>query len=516
MTETESRSLDPTLAERPVLPRRVRITARRAFRLLALLAVCTGPLTASPSTARGDDSDPMNVLFIISDDLTANALSCYGNELCRTPNIDRLAATGTRFTRAYCNATYCGPSRASFLTGYYPHATGVLGYTSPRPAIGDRATWPQHFMNAGYYTARVSKVYHMGVPGGIEYGGDGRDHDLGNGADDPASWTERYNSPGPEWKAPGEGETLEGNPDGKKPVVGGNTFVVVEAEGDDFVHSDGKTSLKAAELVKRHADEPYFLAVGFVRPHVPFVAPKNYFEPFKPYADLPLPPKVPGDWDDIPKAGINYKTSVNMKMDIRRQKKAVGGYYASVAYVDAQVGKVLDALDESGQADNTIVIFTSDHGYHLGEHDFWAKVSLRDESSMVPLIVRVPGKRPAVCHSLVELIDLYPTISRLCGLEPPQRIQGLDISPMFDAPDTEVRDAAFCVAPSRKGFLLREDRWAYIQYEEDASKGIELFDVQKDPEQYTNLAFDDEYASVVERFREKMADKLASIRDNDL
>ena len=449
-----------------------------------------------------------NVLFIISDDLTSTALSCYGNEVCRTPNIDGLAAQGTRFTRAYCNATYCGPSRASFMSGYYPHATGVLGYTSPRPAIGDRATWSQYFKNAGYHTARVSKIYHMGVPGGIEEGGDG--------ADDPDSWTERFNSPGPEWKAPGVGETLEGNPDGKKPVVGGNTFVVVEAEGDDLVHSDGKTAAKACELIAQHQDKPFFLAVGFVRPHVPFVAPKPYFEPFLPYEKLTLPPKIPGDWDDIPKAGINYKTSVNMKMDERRQKKAVGGYYASVAYMDAQVGKVLDALERSGQADNTLVIFTSDHGYHLGEHDFWAKVSLRDESAMVPLIVKVPGKKPAVCHSLVELIDLYPTIAQLCGLDVPARLQGRDLSPMFDDPSFSVRDAAFCVAPSSRGFLLREDRWAYLQYAEDASKGIELFDMEEDPKQYTNLAARPDHQAEVERLKAKLAAKLTEIRTNDL
>lgn len=482
--------------------------------LLALI-VCLLSGAIAPPLSAADGKRP-NVLFIISDDLTPTALSCYGNTICQTPNIDRLAGQGTRFTRAFCNGTYCGPSRASLLSGYYPHATGVLGYTSPRPAIGDRATWPQHFKNADYYTARVSKIYHMGVPGGIEYGGDGRDHNDGDGADDPASWTEKFNSPGPEWKAPGVGETLENNPDGKKPVVGGNTFVVVEADGDDMVHSDGKTAAKAVELIHEHADEPFFLAVGFVRPHVPFVAPKNYFEPFLPYDELPLPPKVPGDWEDIPKAGINYKTSVNMKMDIRRQKKAVGGYYASVAYVDAQVGKVLDALEKSGQADNTIVIFTSDHGYHLGEHDFWAKVSLRDESAMVPLIIRVPGKQPAVCDSLVELLDLYPTTASLCGLEVPARLQGLDISPMLDDPSHRARDCAFSVAPSRKGFLLREDQWAYIQYAEDASNGIELFDVTADPNQYTNLAADPEFAAVVEGFEDKLAAKLQAVRDHDL
>ncbi|MFP6905869.1 MAG: sulfatase [Verrucomicrobiota bacterium] len=449
-----------------------------------------------------------NVLFIISDDLTYTALSCYGNTVCRTPNIDAIAARGTRFTRAYCQGTYCGPSRASFMSGYYPHATGALGYASPRPKIGTRATWAQHYKDQGYYTARVGKIYHMGVPGGIESGGDG--------ADDPASWTERFNSPGPEWKAPGDGETLQNNPDGKKPAVGGNTFVVVEADGDDLVHADGKTARKAVELIHRHKDKPFWLGVGFVRPHVPFVAPRSYYPPFKPYDTMVLPEKVPGDWDDIPKAGINYCTSSNMKMDIRRQKKAVGGYYASVAFMDAQVGKVMQALKQAGLEDNTIVIFTSDHGYHLGEHDFWAKVSLRDESAGVPLIISVPGKKPAVCHSLVELLDLYPSTAKLCGLAIPERIQGLDISPMLDQPAHRVRDAAFSVAPSRKGFLLREDSWACIQYGENAGGGLELFNMEKDPRQYTNLEGNPEYASVVEGFKAKFAAKLKALRENDL
>ena len=449
-----------------------------------------------------------NVLFIISDDLTATALSCYGNTVCKTPNIDRLAARGTRYTRAYCQGTYCGPSRASFMSGYYPHATGVLGYRSPRPNIGNRVTWSQHFKNNGYYAARVSKIYHMGVPIGIEQGS--------HGADDEASWTERFNSKGPEWRAPGDGETLQNNPDGKKPAVGGNTFVVVEADGDDLVHSDGKTAKKAAELIHLHKNKPFWLGVGFARPHVPFVAPRSYYPPFKPYSKMVLPPKVKGDWDDIPKAGINYCTSLNMKMDIRRQKKAVGGYYASVAYMDAQVGKVLDALDEAGLREKTIVIFTSDHGFHLGEHDFWAKVSLHEESAAVPMIISVPGKKPAVCHSLVELLDLFPTVSALCGLEVAERLQGKNIAQTLDDPKHEVRSSAFSVAPMRKGFLLREDKWAYIQYREDASGGSELFDMEKDPKQYTNLAKDPAHAKRVTSFKANLAMKLKEERDNDL
>ncbi len=486
--------------------------SRRGLLVIAsLLLLMSQRLTAAENAA-----EQYNVLFIISDDLTATALSCYGNEVCHTPNIDAIAAKGVRFTRAYCQGTYCGPSRASMLSGYYPHATGVLGYKNPRPQIGDRATWPQHFKNNGYYSARVSKIYHMGVPGGIETGGDGRDHDGGNGADDAASWTERFNSPGPEWKAAGDGETLEGNPDGKRPVVGGNTFVVVEADGDDLVHSDGKTAAKAVELLAKHRDEPFWLGVGFVRPHVPFVSPRKYYEPFLPYSSMVLPTKVPGDWDDIPKLGINYKTSLNMQMDVRRQKKAMGGYYASVAFMDAQVGKVMQALRENGLEKKTIVIFTSDHGYHLGEHDFWAKVSLHEESAAVPLIISVPGKKPAVCNSLVELLDLYPSISKLCGLEVPKRLQGKDISPLLDDPTLQVRDAAFSVAPARKGFLLREDRWVYIQYKEDASGGIELFDMDNDPNQYKNLAELPEYAGVVKQFKKRFAIKMQELRDNDL
>ncbi len=446
-----------------------------------------------------------NVLFIISDDLTATALSCYGNQVCKTPNIDRLAARGTRFTHAYCQGTYCGPSRASFMSGYYPHATGILGYISPRKAIGDRATWAQHFKNAGYYTTRVSKIFHMGVPGGIEKGDDG--------ADDPISWTERFNSQGPEWKAPGVGETLEGNPDGKKPVIGGNTFVVVEADGDDLVHSDGKTAAKACELIDLHKHEKFFLAVGFVRPHVPFVAPKPYYAPF-PFSQMTLPEKIAGDWDDIPRAGINYKTSKNMQMNVVRQKKAVAGYYASVAYMDRQVGKVMAALKKAKLDDKTIVIFTSDHGYHLGEHDFWAKVSMHEESALVPLIISVPGKQPAVCSSFTELLDLYPTISSLCGLNVPARLQGKDISRMLDDPSHQVRDAAFCV--NGRGFLLRERKWAFIQYAENGSKGIELFDMEKDPLQYTNLAELPEYRDVVQRFQKKLVEKLKAVRNNDL
>jgi len=457
----------------------------------------------------GKEKEKLNVLFIISDDLTTTALSNYENRMCKTPNIDKLATEGMRYTRAYCQYPVCGPSRASFMFGYYPSATETYGYVSGRKNVGEeRDSWSQLFKKNGYYTARVSKIYHMGVPGDIEKGV--------NGADDEASWAERFNSPGPEWKAEGEAELVQNNPYGLKPRQGGNVMTIVKAEGNDLVHSDGKTAKKASELIRKHKDEPFFLAVGFVRPHVPFVAPKKYFEPY-PYEQMVLPPKVENDWDDIPAKGINYVTSVNAQMSEEQGKKAIAGYYASVSYMDAQVGKVLKTLEEEGLEDNTIVIFTSDHGFHLGEHRFWMKVSLHEESVRVPLIIKVPGKEPGVCNSFAELLDLYPTVAELAGLETSSHLQGKSLVETLDDPSFEVRDMAFSMNNWRgKTYLLRSKKWAYIQYDEDAGSGIELFDMDYDPGQYNNLANNPQYADVVAEFKERLQQKLKEVRTNDL
>jgi choline-sulfatase len=449
-----------------------------------------------------------NILFIISDDLTATAVSSYENKACNTPNIDKLASEGIRYTRAYTQYPVCGPSRASLMSGYYPTATRTYGYVSGRENIGpERKTWSQLFKENGYYTARVSKIFHMGVPIDIENGS--------NGTDDEASWTERFNSQGPEWKAGGEAELVQGNPTGTLPRKGGNVMTIVKAEGNDLVHSDGKTAHKAIELIKKHKNEPFFLAVGFVRPHVPFVAPKNYFEPY-PYQKILMPKKVEGDWNDIPKRGINYVTSINGQMTSDQEKKAVAAYYASVSYMDAQVGKVLKGLKEEGLEDNTIIIFTSDHGFHLGEHSFWMKVSLHEESVRVPMIIKVPGKKPAVCNSFVELLDLYPTIAELAGLETSKHLQGKSLAKTIENPNHEVRKMAFSVSQGGKTFLLRTEKWAYIQYDEDAKSGIELFDMENDPKQFTNLANKAAYAKTVSFFQKELRKKLIEVRTNDL
>lgn len=475
-----------------------------------MIAICILCLLKIQIACIAQGNDRPNVLFIISDDLTTTALSCYGNPVASTPHIDRLASQGTLYTRAYCQVPFCGPSRASMMFSYYPSATRTYGYVSGRENVGaNRKSWSQLFKENGYYTARVSKIYHMGVPSNIEEGSDG--------TDDEASWTERFNSQGPEWKAEGEAELVQNNPYGTKARQGGNVMTIVRAEGDDLSHSDGKTAAKGMELIRKYKDKPFFLALGFVRPHVPFVAPKKYFEPY-PHQQIILPPKVVNDWDDIPARGINYVTSVNARMSEEQEKKAVAGYYASVSYMDAQVGKVLKTLEEEGLEKNTIVIFTSDHGFHLGEHRFWMKVSLHDESARIPLIIKVPGQKPGFCHSFAELLDLYPTVAELAGLKFSKHLQGKSLAKTIKDPDHKVRDMAFSITP-RGGnidFMLRTDKWAYIQYDEDAKSGMELFDMENDPKQYNNLAYNPKFERIVQDFQEELRLKLEAVRDNDL
>jgi len=420
--------------------------------------------------------DKPNVLFIISDDLTATAVSAYGNTACQTPNIDLLASEGIRYTHAYSQYPVCGPSRASLMFGYYPTATGTYGYVSGRDNVGpDRKSWAQLFKDKGYYTARVSKIFHMGTADMIN---------GANGADDDVSWTERFNSQDPLWHAEGEGELVQKNPYGlEPPKQGGNLMSIIRAEGGDSDYSDGKTADKVSELLRKHKDRPFFIAAGFFRPHVPFVAPKKYFHSY-PYEQVILPPKVADDWDDIPAPGINYVTSLNGLMSEEQEKKAIAAYYSTVSYMDRQLGEILQTLKAEGLENNTIIIFTSDHGYHLGEHDFWMKVGLHEESVRVPLIIKMPGKQPAVCHSLVELIDLYPTVAELAGLRASPHLQGKSLVATLDNPEHQVRDMAFSVSTNGKtlgdAFLVRTGKWSYIQYGEDAAQGMELYDMEYD------------------------------------
>ncbi len=448
-----------------------------------------------------------NVLFIIADDLTARSLSCYENKACKTPSIDRLASQGLRYTKTYCQFPVCGPSRASFMSGYYPVGSGAMEQASGRKQIGDRLTWAQHFQKNGYHTARVSKIFHMGVPIDIYKGT--------NGTDDERSWNECYNVKAEEMYMKGEGEMLERNPNGTKKVKLGNYLQFVKGGEDDLLYADGMCAKKACELLieyKKSLDKPFFLAVGFVRPHVPFVAPKSYHTSY-PVDEVEMAEKVAGDHNDIPKRGMGQFTSSERQVSPLQEKKAVSSYYATVSHMDAQVGKVLDTLKEQGLEDDTIVIFTSDHGYHIGEHNFWMKRSVHEESARVPLIIKIPGKNPAVCSSLSELVDLYPTISEACGLDIPKNIQGKSLLKTFDNPTHTVRDAAY--STNKLGSLLRTDNWAYLEYS-NGRDGAELYDMVKDPQQFTNLVNDPAYAVKVKELKERLAKKILSVKQSDI
>jgi iduronate 2-sulfatase len=459
---------------------------------------------AIPMLAYGQTNPSPNVLFIISDDLTAKALGSYGNVQCETPNIDRLASQGVRFTRTYCQFPICGPSRAAIMSSLYPQHTGIMSNGDAEKfegVMGEKPSMAEHFRNNGYHTARVSKIYHMRVPGDITAGVDGPDH-----AD---SWDEKYNCQGPEWMTEGEhehltNERLRRDPDVHYSLGFGGAFYVVKGSSNGAEQPDVQAATKAIEILEERRDKPFFLAVGLVRPHVPLVAPESYFEPY-PHSDMKLAERVENDWDDIPKKGIS-KNAKGIGLDGKpdAQRKVLAAYYASVSFMDAQVGRMLGALDRLDLRKNTIVVFMSDHGYHLGEHDFWQKVGLHEESTRIPMIIAGPGIAPGEATTLSEQIDLYPTLSQLAGLPIPGHVQGRSLVPALKDNRVAVRDSAYSV--TRSGATLRTENWAYIRHSDGTT---ELYDMQGDSSQFTNLAGIRRYNDVLEGLESKRRAKVA-------
>jgi len=467
-----------------------------------------------------------NVLFIMADDLNT-ALSGYGHPQCKTPQLDRLASAGVSFTRAYCQFPLCGPSRASIMSGRYPLSNGVRG--NGRVLPGKPVTLPLLFRNAGYWTGRVSKIYHMGIPGNI-FTGD-------NGADHPPSWVERYNMSVMESLTPGKAEDVMGvdstpqypelrkkweafrNKGGKFMIPGnhqGSDFVIVETDGGDEVTVDGQSATKAVELLRQRAAEgkPFFLGVGFVRPHVPLVAPRDAFKGYV-ASEMKLAPAKKGDLDDIPNAAQSNTNARKYKLNAVSQQKVLRGYYASIGYMDRQVGRLLDELEALKLRDNTIVVFLSDHGYHLGEHTMWQKMSLMEESIRVPLIVSAPGTkaRGARCARIVELIDLYPTLASLAGLKAPSDVQGQSFAALLDDP-TAPNDRKDALIEVGGATCLRTEKWAYMRYGGKGKKAAAamLYDMEGDPRQYTNLSGKPEFRDIERELRERLSERLEAAK----
>ncbi len=471
-----------------------------------------------PATA----AEKPNVLFIISDDLN-NYLGCYGDPRAKTPNIDKLAARGVRFDRAYCTFPLCGPSRNSMLCGLYPNSTGILSNAQVfRQTIPTHVSLPQAFRQAGYFAGRIGKLYHYNVPKSIGT----------NGHDDPGSWELELNPAGV--------DRLEEEPKifSLTPGQFGGTLSWYASPKEDALHTDGLMAADAEWVLERcgrRKDRPFFLALGFFRPHTPYVAPKEPYYGWYPEAEMPLHPTIDQNPPEVPAAALgSYKKEQDkLTNDLRRQ--ALQAYYASISFMDAQVGRVMKALDDHGLADNTIIVFTSDHGYHMGEHGLWQKQSLFEGSARVPLLIVAPGTagKGTVVKTPVSHLDLYPTLAELAGVPAPANLQGQSLVPLLKNPSAKGRGwalsqvmrggnfnrqgAAPSVMDKGKGFFgysLRTARWRYTEWDEGRA-GRELYDHDNDPQELTNLANQPEHeATVTELSQQLRAAAKASFPPN--
>ena len=451
----------------------------RSLLLRALLLVlAAGAVHAAPA-------GKLNVLFIAVDDMN-NDLGCYGSPVVKSPNIDKLAARGVKFDRAYCQFPLCSPSRSSIMTGLRPDQTRVFDLQYHfRTGLPDVVTLPQLFMRNGYYAARVGKIYHYGNPG-----------DIGtSGLDDAPSWKEVFNPAGRD-KTALESDIINYTP---QRGLGSAMCYLADASGRDEDHTDGKVATQAIELLEKHKDEPFFLAVGFYKPHTPYVAPKKYFDLY-PMEKIDVP-KMPAGYEKTVPAPALHSTRPWPYFGVTHEqaREVKRGYYATISFVDAQIGRVVDALDRLGLREKTVIVFWSDHGYSLGTHGLWMKQSCFEDSARVPLIVAGPGiaaGKPS--PRVVEFVDVYPTLADLAGLSLPAKLPGVSLRPLLTKPDADWNRPAFTQV-ERGGFpgrSVRTPRWRYTEWDE-GKQGIELYDHQNDPGEMKNLAGDAQHASTI-------------------
>ena len=469
----------------------------QSFWLVAVRCVVVlAPFLGRPAESADAPPARPNVLFVICDDLCC-ALSCYGDPTAQSPNIDRLAARGVRFERAYCQYPLCNPSRASLLTGRRPAHTTVRDNEKYfRDVDSTVVTLPQAFKQAGWRSERIGKLYHYGVPGQIGT----------SGLDDPPSWDAVFNPKGRDVADEPRIFSLE-------PGKFGGTVSWLAADGTDAEQTDGIAAARAVELLEgfAKAQTPFFLAVGFYRPHTPYVAPKPWFEKH-PLTGVQLP-EVPADHDaHVPRPGLATRKPEEQRLIGDLGREAVQAYRASVSFVDAQAGIVLDALDRLGLRDNTIVVFTSDHGYHLGEHGLWQKRSLFEESARVPLVIAAPGGRiGAVATHTVELVDVCPTLCDLAGVPLPAGVDGRSLAPLVraDVVDREqFADRPACTEVQLgkfNGVSLRSGRWRYTSWDgPQGNAGRQLYDHDTDPCELSNLAAEPAHAATVKSLDAEM------------
>ena len=443
--------------------------------------------SALPLSAQSDAAKP-NVLLICVDDLKP-LLGCYGDTHAKTPNLDALAARSLRLDRAYCNQAVCAPSRNALMTGLRPQTLGIYDLpTNFRKSRPDAVTVAQYFRQHGYRTEAMGKIMHVG---------------HGNG-EDAASWTVPHFKPkATQYALPENAAPKPEKKNTTQPWKDPRGAATESADVPDDTYADGQIALEAVRRLRaaKESGEPFFMGVGFMKPHLPFIAPKKYWEMHDPAA-LPQP-----DRDTAPEGAPDFAGQSGG--ELRQYKGIPGGKeplgpeltrhlihgdYAATSYMDAQLGLVLAALDETGLAENTIVVFWGDHGWHLGDHGFWCKHTNFEQAARIPLMVALPGKTGSVSSALVETVDLYPTLVEVAGLPAAPGLDGKSFAPLLEDAAAPHRDHAIHVYPRNKllGRAIRTDRYRLVEWKEvgatPATAEWELYDYETDPGESKNLA----------------------------
>jgi arylsulfatase A-like enzyme len=441
-----------------------------ALTFLLVLAASASPLLAAEPESKAKP----NVLFIAIDDLNHWVGYLGRNQQVKTPNLDRLARRGVRFTHSYCASPLCNPSRTALLSGLRPSTSGVYGNGHDwRKAVPESLTLPTTFRKNGYFVAGGGKVYHDQLRRDSEW-----DVYLPIGGDDP--------------QPKGGNIGVGGSRDSRRPQPIG--FAPLDCADKDM--QDYRTVSWALEQLNRKHDRPFFLACGLYKPHLPWYVPRKYYDLY-PLDKIILPKVLDTDLDDVPPVGVKLATNPpdhEAILKSGRWKEAVQGYLAAISFCDAMVGRLIDGLDQSPSKDNTVIVLWGDHGWHLGEKLHWRKSTLWEEATRAPLIWVVPGltKADGVCQRTVDFMSIYPTLTDVCGLPTPKHVEGESIRPLLANPD------APWDRPARTTFqfnnhAVRTEKWRYIRYHDG---GEELYDETKDPLEWTNLAAKPEYAEV--------------------
>lgn len=421
-----------------------------------------------------------NVLFVAVDDMNDWIGPFGGYEGIKTPNIDKLAKRGVVFTKAYCPAPACNPSRASLLTGVRPSTSGIYHNNQPwRPVMKDAVTLPQYFTANGYQVKGAGKIFH-------------------NAFNDEASWPDYFDVP-PSPEPP------------KAPVNGFAHFDWSPVDVKDEDMGDFKVVNQGIDFFGQKHEKPFFLAIGLTRPHLPWYVPQKYYDLY-PLSSIKLPKVIANDLADVPDAGVKIakpKGDHKFIVDNKQWEKAVQGYLASITFADAQIGRLLDALENSAYAKNTIIVFFGDHGWHLGEKEHWRKFALWEEASRVPFIVYAPGlsKENAISERTVNLLDIYPTLAELCNLPSKKEWEGNSIVPLLNDP-TRTWDFPSVTTHGFGNHAVRSEKWRYIRYNDGSE---ELYDHDNDPQEFKNLAKDEKYGAE----KRKLAKSLPAINTQD-